>query len=650
MTSFASREDLAVAVVKGLAMDAVQKANSGHPGMPMGMADIAVTVWGRYLKVDPDAPSWPDRDRFVLSNGHGSMLLYALLHLAGFPLTMDDLKNFRQWGSHTAGHPEIDHDLGIEMTTGPLGQGFGTGVGMAIAEEHLRARVGKELVDHRTFGFVSDGDLMEGISAETASLAGHLQLGRLIYYYDDNEISIDGSTDTTFTEDVPKRFKAVSWHVLEIDGHDREAIAQATDEALAVVDRPSLIICHTVIAHGAPNLEGSAKSHGAPLGEEEVRATKEAIGLPPDETFYAPREVYEFFAEAMERGRSAHREWEARLGSADGEARKLWNELFSTAPVSLEGPHYEVGSSVATRNVNQDLFGEIADKVPGFIGGAADLVESTKTEIDIAHPFSATNRAGRDIKFGVREHAMGTVTNGIAVHGGLRPYGATFFVFSDYMRPAVRLSALMGAPSIWVWTHDSVFLGEDGPTHQPIEHLASLRAMPNLWVIRPADATETVEAWEVALNRHDGPVAIVQTRQNVPVLERQRGGVAKGGYVLRGGDEVVLVATGSEVHLALEAAELLARDGVSARVVSLPSWELFFEQDEEYRNDVLGQDIPRVSIEAASTFGWERIVGSDGLAIGIDHFGASAPWKEIAENLGFVADSISRRVSDLLNR
>jgi transketolase len=650
MVEHNSTEDLVVSVIKGLAMDAVQKANSGHPGMPMGMADIAVTLWGRYLKVDPDDPVWPDRDRFVLSNGHGSMLLYALLHLAGFPLTMEDLKNFRQWGSHTAGHPEIDQHLGIEMTTGPLGQGFGTGVGMAIAEEHLRARVGKELVDHRTFGFVSDGDLMEGISAEAASIAGHLELGRLIYFYDDNEISIDGATDTTFTDDVAKRFEAVNWHVVDVDGHDRRAIAEATEEALAAEDRPSLIICHTIIAHGAPGAQGTAKSHGSPLGEDEIRATKEAIGLPPDETFYVPQEVYDYFNEAMERGRSAHRAWKERLEAADPETRKLWGALNDPKPVTLEGPKYEVGSGVATRNVNKDVFGEIAEKVPGFIGGAADLVESTKTEIDVAHPFSATNRSGRDIKFGVREHVMGTITNGIAVHGGLRPYGATFFVFSDYMRPAVRLAALMSAPSIWVWTHDSVFLGEDGPTHQPIEHLASLRAMPNLWVIRPADATETVEAWEVALNRHDGPVAIVQTRQNVPVLDRERGGVARGGYVLRDGDDVVLVATGSEVHVALGAAELLGSQGVSARVVSLPSWELFFEQDETYRREVLGDGIPRVSIEAAATFGWERVVGSDGLAIGIDYFGASAPWQRIAEELGFKAEAVSSRVSDWLRR
>lgn len=649
MTHHNSTEDLAVAVIKGLAMDAVQKANSGHPGMPMGMADIAVTLWSRYLKVDPDHPTWEDRDRFIVSNGHGSMLLYSLLHLSGFPLTMDDITDFRQFGSHTAGHPEIDQHLGIEMTTGPLGQGFGTGVGMAIAEAHLRARVGSDLVDHRTFGFVSDGDLMEGVSAESSSLAGHLGLGRLLYYYDDNDISIDGDTDITFSEDVAKRFEALGWHVLDIDGHDRRAIAQATEEAIELEGRPSLVICHTHIAHDAPNAQDTAKAHGSPLGDEEIRATKEIIGLPADESFYAPAEVYQFFADAMQRGRNAYRTWEERRSSADGAATKLWSTLYDPSPVSLEGPAYEVGKAVATRNVNKDLFGEIADKVPGFIGGAADLVESTKTEIDLEHAFSASNPSGRDIHYGIREHAMGTITNGIAVHGGLRPYGATFFVFSDYMRPAVRLSALMEAPSIWVWTHDSIFLGEDGPTHQPIEHLASVRAMPKLWVIRPADATEAVEAWEVALNRPDGPVALVQTRQGIPVLDRPRGGVARGGYVLREGDDVVLVATGSEVHVALGAADLLTEGGTSARVVSLPCWELFFEQDEEYRTEVLGEGIPRVSIEAAATFGWERIVGADGLSIGVDHFGASAPWERIADEWGLTAEAVAGRVGDWLD-
>ncbi|MGH8911217.1 MAG: transketolase family protein, partial [Acidimicrobiia bacterium] len=535
MSNDTATEQLAVNVIKGLAMDAVEKAKSGHPGMPMGMADIAVTLWGRYLRVDPDEPTWPDRDRFVVSNGHGSMLLYALLHLSGFGVTAADLLLFRQWDSHLAGHPEIHQELGIETTTGPLGQGFGTAVGMAIAEEHLRARLGPEMVDHRTFAFVSDGDLMEGVSAESASLAGHLELGRLLYYYDDNDISIDGNTGITFSEDVAARFEAVGWHVTTIDGHDRQAVAQATEDALAVGDKPSLVICHTIIGAGAPNAQGTAKAHGSPLGEDEIRLAKEAIGLPPDEHFYAPDEVYEFFSQAMQKGRDAREAWEKRKAGASAEAIELWDALHDESPIRLDGPSYEVGKSVATRNVNKDIFGEIAEKVPGFLGGAADLVESTKTVIEEGNGFSATNRLARDIHYGIREHAMGTITNGLAVHGGLRPYGATFFVFSDYMRPAVRISALMSAPSLWVWTHDSIFLGEDGPTHQPIEHLASLRAMPTLWVIRPADATEAVEAWEVALNRHDGPVALVHSRQGIPVLDRERGGVQRGGYVLRDG-------------------------------------------------------------------------------------------------------------------
>lgn len=645
-----SLEQLAVNTIKGLAMDAVQKANSGHPGMPMGMADIAVTVWSRFLTVDPDDPTWVDRDRFVLSNGHGSMLLYSLLHLSGFPLGMDQLKSFRQWGSHTAGHPEIDHRLGIEMTTGPLGQGFGTGVGMAIAEEHLRARLGADLIDHRTWGFVSDGDLQEGISAETASLAGHLRLGRLIYFYDDNEISIDGDTDKTFTEDVPARFRAVGWHVAEVDGHDREAIAAATVEAMEVEDRPSLIVCHTVIANGAPTKAGTAGSHGAPLGEEEIRGAKEAMGFPVDEPFHVPDGVYEWFSEAMDRGRQAHAAWKDRHAGAmtDELSRSTWDAFFGSDPVTLDDPGFDVAASLATRASSGKLFPQIAEKAQNFLGGSADLVESTKTVIDHHRIFSAEDRAARDIAYGIREHAMGTITNGMAIHGGLRPYGATFFVFSDYMRPAVRLAALMGVPSIWVWTHDSVFLGEDGPTHQPIEHLASLRAMPNLDLIRPADAGEVLEAWELALNRSDGPTALVLTRQNVPTLERPSGGVAKGGYVLRDGSDVVLVASGSEVSAAVEAASLLADRGISARVVSLPSWFRFFSQTEAYRTEVLGDGIPRVSIEAGATFGWERVVGADGLMIGIDRFGASAPAGVIAEKLGLTGQAVADRVADWL--
>ena len=642
-------ERLAVNTIKALTMDAVQKANSGHPGMPMGMADIAVTLWSRFLKVDPDSPDWPDRDRFVLSNGHGSMLLYSLLHLSGFPLTLDDLRSFRQWGSHTAGHPEIDHSLGIEMTTGPLGQGFASGVGMAIAEMHLRARLGEDLVDHRTFGFVSDGDLMEGVSAEAGSLAGRFGLGRLVYLYDDNDISIDGSTDITFSEDVVKRFEAQGWHTEDIDGHDREAVAAALESALAAEDRPSLIVCHTHIAHGAPNAQDTAGSHGSPLGDDEIALVKEAMGYPLDPLFHVDPEVYVFFEKAMARGREEHARWADRLSSAEDEKHSLWEALHNPPQVSLDGPGFEVGSKIATRSASGKLFAEISSKVPGFVGGSADLVASTKTVIDGARRFSSSDPSARDIPFGVREHAMGCAVNGIAVHGGLRPYAATFFVFSDYMRPAVRLSALMDAPSIWVWTHESIFLGEDGPTHQPVEHLASLRAMPNLWVIRPADANETVAAWELALNRNDGPVALLLTRQDLPTLEPRKDGVARGGYIFRDGDDVTLIATGSELHVALEAAGHLEEVGISARVVSLPCWELFAEQTDEYRSSVLGE-APRVSIEAAASFGWERMVGDSGLIIGLDQFGASAPDTVLAEKYGFTGPAVATAVREHLSR
>jgi transketolase len=642
-------EQLAVNAIKGLAMDAVQKANSGHPGMPMGMADIAVTLWGRFLVVDPEDPTWPDRDRFVLSNGHGSMLLYSLLHLAGFGTTIEDIRNFRQLASHTDGHPEIHQDLGIEMTTGPLGQGFGTAVGMALAEAHLRSRLGPELVDHRTYAFVSDGDLMEGLSAESASLAGHFALGRMIYLYDDNRITIDGSTDITFSEDVARRFDAVGWHTLEVDGHDREAVAEAIQASIEEDGKPSLIICRTRIAHGAPNLEGTADSHGKPLGEDEIRLVKEGMGFPVDEDFYVPEEVYPFFDRAMDRGRQANKAWRERLGGAPAEKRSLWEELHRPGKLSLTGPDFPVGEKLATRSATGKVFPEIAEKVPGFIGGAADLAGSTSTVIEKDRLFSKDDRQARDIPFGVREHAMGTAVNGMAAHGGLRPYGATFFVFSDYMRPAVRLSALMEVPSIWVWTHDSILLGEDGPTHQPIEHLASLRAMPGLWVIRPADANETVQAWEVALNRHDGPVGLVLTRQPVTTLEAVPGGVAKGGYVIREGADVTLIATGSEVGPAVEAAELLSPTGIEAKVVSLPCWELFYRQPQEYRDEVLGGS-PRISVEAGATFGWEGIVGATGLSIGIDRFGASAPDNVLAEEFGFTAPAIARRVREHLNR
>ncbi|MDH3249512.1 MAG: transketolase [Acidimicrobiia bacterium] len=639
-------ESLAVATIKGLSMDGVQKANSGHPGMPMGMADIAVVLWSKFLTVDPRHPQWPDRDRFVLSNGHGSMLLYSLLHLSGFPITMDDLKNFRQWGSHTDGHPEIHQELGIEMTTGPLGQGFGTGVGMAIAEAHLQARLGSSLVNHRTFGFVSDGDLMEGISAESASLAGHFGLGKLVYFYDDNDISIDGSTDIAFSENVQQRFEAVGWQVLDVDGHERQAIAEATEAAIADLERPSLVICRTIIAQGSPNKANTAGSHGSPLGDDEIRLTKAAIGLPPDEQFFVPDGVYEFFSDGMQRGREAHDAWMRRRDDAlaDPAIADTWNAFYGSDPVTFDEPGFEVGSSMATRASSGKLFSQIAEKAQNFIGGAADLVGSTKTVVDSGRLFSKDDRAARDIAFGIREHAMGTIVNGMAVHGGLRPYGATFFVFSDYMRPAVRLSALMGVPSVWVWTHDSIFLGEDGPTHQPVEHLASLRAMPNLRVIRPADANEVVAAWEMALNHSEGPTALVLSRQNVPTLASTGAGAKRGGYVVRDGADAILVATGSEVHVAIAAAEELEATGVAVRVVSLPCWEVFFEQDEEYRSGVLG-DGPIASLEAASTFGWQAITGSDGLNLGLDRFGASAPDDVLAEQFGFTSTAVAAKIA-----
>jgi transketolase len=639
-----SIEQLAVDTIRALAMDAVQKANSGHPGMPMGMADIAVTLWTRFLRVDPGHPEWPDRDRFVLSNGHGSMLLDSMLHLSGFPISLDDIRRFRQWGSHTAGHPEIAHELGIEMTTGPLGQGFAAGVGMALAETNLRARLGPDLVDHDTYGFVSDGDLMEGISSESASLAGHFRLGRLTYLYDDNEISIDGATSITFTEDVAARFEAVGWHTLAVDGHDRGAIAEAIETARAEQDRPSLVICHTHIGHGAPNAQDTAKAHGSPLGDEEVALAKTAMGYPLEPTFHVEPSVYDFFTEAMARGRDARAEWVERFDRSD---TSTWEALHSPGTIQLEGPGFPEGEKMATRASSGRLFAEIAEKVPGFIGGSADLAESTKTVIEPGRLYSPGDRAARDIPFGVREHGMGAVVNGLAIHGGLKPYGATFFVFSDYMRPAVRLSALMGIPSVWVWTHDSIFLGEDGPTHQPIEHLASLRAMPGLWVIRPADANEVVQAWEVALNRGDGPVALILSRQNLPTLPK--GQLDKGGYLVRQGSDVTIIATGSEVSAALDAADLLGGEGTEARVVSMPCWELFAEQPEEYRSEVLGT-APRVSVEAASTFGWERFVGSGGLSIGIDHFGASAPAEELAEHFGFTPQAIAGKVLTHLGR
>ena len=640
-------EQQATDALRILSIDAVQRANSGHPGMPMGMADIAAVLWSRFLNVDPDDPTWDDRDRFVLSNGHGSMLLYSLLHLAGFPLSIDDLKYFRQLGSPTPGHPEHDPDRGIEMTTGPLGQGFATGIGMAIAEAHLRAVHGSDIVDHRTYGFVSDGDLMEGVSAEAASLAGHLGLGKITYLYDNNHITIDGTTDLTFTEDVAGRFDAYGWHTISVDGHDREAIAAAITAANAD-PRPSLVLCRTHIGFGSPNKQDTSGSHGSPLGVDEISLVRAALGwdLPP---FEVPDDVYDFYRTAMDRGRAAHAAWVARKGAAfaDDPARVArYAAYFDAVPVQIGVPHYEAGAKVATRVVSGDVLQEVAAASPRLIGGSGDLTPSNNSRIEASRDFTAADAAGRNIRFGIREHAMGSIANGITLHGGAQGYGATFLTFSDYMRPAVRLGALMGTPAIWLWTHDSVFLGEDGPTHQPVEHLAALRSIPGLRVMRPADPTEVSVAWEQAINSVDHPTALILTRQGlpVPVDAPDRADVARGGYVRRTGTDVVLIATGSEVPLAEQAAVRLEQRGISARVVSLPCVETFLEQDDEYQSSVLGPDLPRVTIEAGVTYGWDRFSGPDGLRIGIDRFGMSAPAEVIAQELGLTPEAVEDRV------
>ena len=642
-------EQLSVDALRMVSVDAVQRAESGHPGMPMGMADLAAVLWSEFILLDPDDPTWEDRDRFVLSNGHGSMLLYSLLHLSGFGLEMDELEDFRQFGSRTAGHPEYEPGIGIEMTTGPLGQGFATAVGMAIAESHLRAQFGADLVDHRTYVFVSDGDLMEGVGSEAASLAGHLGLSKLTYLYDDNSITIDGSTDLAFSEDVAGRFAAYGWHTVEVDGHDRTAIRQAIAAANGE-ERPSLVIAKTHIGYGSPNKQDSASAHGNPLGVDEVKLVREEYewDYPP---FVVPDEVYGWFGAGMDRGRAARQAWMGRRDQAfvtDAGLQERWNAYFNPAPVSLQTPSFE--GSVATRSASGAVIQELAAAMPGLVGGSADLTPSNNTEIEGSANFSGGHPEGRNLKFGVREHAMGAVVNGVNLHGGLRCYGGTFLIFSDYMRASVRLSALMGAPSIWIWTHDSVFLGEDGPTHQPIEHLAALRAMPNLWVVRPADPTEVAVGWEMAIRRTDGPTAMALTRQNLPVpaVEPDRALVRRGAYIRRDGTDAALVATGSEVQLAERATELLAADGISIRVVSMPCWEAFAAQSDDYRTEVLPDTMPVATLEAAATFGWSEFAGRDGLRIGIDHFGASAPWTVIAAEWGFTPEAVAQRIADWL--
>ncbi len=655
---------LAIDTIRTLSIDGVQQANSGHPGAPMGAAPMAYVVWTRFLKHAPHHPDWPDRDRFVLSAGHASMLLYSLLHLTGYDVTMDDLRSFRQWGSRTPGHPEAGLTPGVEATTGPLGQGITNAVGMAIAERRLAAefnRPGHAIVDHHTYVIASDGDLQEGIASEASSLAGHLRLGKLIVLYDDNGIQLDGPTSMAWSEDRLGRYDAYGWHTqLVDDGNDVAAIERAVQAAIDD-DRPSLIAVRTHIGFGSPNKQDSQKAHGAPLGPDEVRLTKEAYGWDPDRQFYVPDDALAHVRVAVEDGNARYRDWQVRLQAYGGSYPDL-HEAFTRR---IEGrlahdwdrdlKTYALGEEVATRNASQDAIQALAGRVPELFGGAADLSESNLTDVKGQPDFSA-DEPGRNLRFGVREHAMGGVANGIAYHGGFIPYDATFLTFSDYMRGAVRLSALAGLHVIHVWTHDSVGLGEDGPTHQPVEHYAALRAIPNLWFVRPGDANETAAAWALAVSRRGGPVALALTRQKLPTLEgtaeKAREGVARGGYVLRdapgGGDpDLILIATGSELQLAVAAASALEGDGIRARVVSLPCWETFDLQDGAYRDTVLPPSVrKRVSVEIGVSLGWERWVGDEGAIIGLDHFGASAPAGTIFEHFGFTAD----RVADVARR
>lgn len=662
-------DQLCVDTIRTLSIDGVQAANSGHPGMPMGMADVAYVLWTQFLRHNPKNPDWFNRDRFILSAGHGSMLLYSLLHLTGYDLPLEQLKQFRQWNSLTPGHPEHGLTPGVETTTGPLGQGFANGVGMAIAEAFLAATFNKPdyaLVDHYTYAIVSDGDLMEGISHEAASWAGHLKLGKLIYLYDDNHISIDGSTELAFTEERMERFEAYGWHTQQIDGHDRAAAAEAIKAAQAATDQPSIIACRTTIGYGSPNKANTAGVHGSALGEEEVRLTKEAYGWDPDQKFHIPQEVMARFRQAVDRGGTLEAEWKATVEACaekypqeiesfhralSGELPDDWDDSLPVFQTDAKG--------MATRKASGQTLNAIAPAIPNLIGGSADLTPSNKTFLDDYPVFSSQDYTGRNFHFGVREHAMAGAINGMALHGGVLPYGGTFLVFSDYCRPSIRIAALSHIPSIFVFTHDSVGLGEDGPTHQPVEHLPSLRAIPNLVVIRPADANETAQAWKVALEHRAGPVALLLTRQGVPTFDRETMGdaadLAKGAYVLLDTDriypDVILIGSGSEVTLAIGAAEKLAEQGIGARVVSMPSWELFKAQPEEYRESVLPPSVKaRLAIEAAVPMGWEQWIGPQGRVIGLDRFGASAPYQVIFEQLGFTVENVVLQALQTIDR
>ncbi len=659
----------AINAVRALAMDAVEQAQSGHPGTPMALAPAAFILWTRFLKHDPGHPTWPDRDRFVLSSGHASMLQYALLHLAGYDLPLDEIRNFRQWGSRTPGHPERGHTPGIETTTGPLGQGVGNAVGLAMAERLLADRFnrpGLDLVDHRVWAFVSDGDMMEGVASEAASLAGHLRLGKLTLIYDDNHITIDGSTSLAFSENVGLRFEAYGWHVVRVagDGNDLDAIAAALEAACAETTRPTLVILRTHIGDPAPTKRDTADAHGAPLGADEVRRTKEIMGWPTEPAFYVPEAAYEPWRPAAEAGAAVEAAWRERLAryrtEHPADAAEFDRRLAGELPAGWEQALPAIGpgkGQLATRQASAQVLSALVGVLPELAGGSADLASSTGTQLKQVGTLGPAS-TGREIHWGVREHGMAAALNGIAAHGGVRPFGSTFLVFTDYMKPAIRLAALMRLPVIYVGTHDSIGLGEDGPTHQPVDQLPMLRSIPNMLVLRPADATETVEAWRVAVEHRSGPVILALTRQKVPVLDRatlaSADGVRRGGYVLwdpPGGPEAILIATGSEVHVALAAAQRLLGEGIRVRVVSLPSWELFEAQPPAYRESVLPRAIrARVGIEAASPFGWQRYVTDDGAMIAMDGFGASAPAERLFAEFHFTPERAAAAVRELLGR
>lgn len=652
-------ESLCINVLRGLSIDGVQKANSGHPGLPLGAAPMAFTLWHRHLSHNPKNPKWFNRDRFLLSAGHGSMLLYSLLHLTGYDLPLSDLQSFRQWGSKTPGHPENHLTPGVEMATGPLGQGFATGVGMAIAERFLAARYnrpGHEVIDHFTYAIVSDGDLMEGVACEAASLAGHLALGKLIYLYDDNGITIDGTTDIAFTEDVEARFASYGWHVQKVDGMNPTAVNRAISEARLETERPSLILAKTTIGFGSPNKAGTSKVHGSPLGPDELKLTKAALGLPTDTDFYVPEEALSVYRHAVADGERLEKEWEARMESYarahPAEAAELRAAISGELGEAWKNALPTFGEKMATRKAGKMVLEAIAPHVPNLLLGSADLGESTFTVLHGAPDQQKGSPEGRNVNYGIREHAMAAAVNGATLHGGTRALGSTFLIFSDYCRPSIRLAALMECPSLFVFTHDSIGLGEDGPTHQPVEHLASLRAIPNLNVFRPCDGNETSVGYLVALESEHTPTVLALTRQDLPSVspaDVRNHPAAKGGYVLSDADgplQAVIVATGSEVSLALEAQARLKEEGIAARVVSLPSWHLFERQPAEYRQSVLPKGVPTVSVEAGTTFGWSRYADAH---VGLDRFGASAPASVLFREFGFTPEHVAAQVKSLLS-